>query len=241
MRHPKYELFYWPGIQGRGEFARLAFEDAGVPYVDVARGAGGMKAMMRLLEVGAGGLVPFAPPILRAGKILVAQTSLVLEFLGPRLGLAPKDEAGRLAVQQIQLTIADVVAEAHDVHHPIGSSLYYEDQKKEAKRAAASFKKHRIPKYLGWLDAVLERNGRNKSKWLVGRSLTYADLSTFQLMSGLAYAFPNAMKASRRFPRLVEHRARVAERPRLAKYLASERRIPFNEDGIFRHYPELDA
>jgi glutathione S-transferase len=237
MRHPKYELFYWPGIQGRGEFVRLAFEDAGVPYVDIARlskkDGGGMDALMRMLDGGDA----FAPPILRAGTIVVAQTSLILDFLGPRLGLAPKDEAGRLLTQQIQLTIADAVVEAHDVHHPIGGGLYYEDQKKESKRRATLFRKERIPKYLGWMDEVL-----GKKRWLTGRTLTYADLSAFQLLSGLGYAFPKAMKKMHaQFPRLVELRERVADRPRLAAYLNSDRRLPFNEDGIFRHYPELDA
>ena len=33
-----YELHYWPRIQGRGEFVRLALEQAGAEYVDVARG-----------------------------------------------------------------------------------------------------------------------------------------------------------------------------------------------------------
>ncbi len=232
----KYELFYWPGIQGRGEFIRLAFEEAGVAYEDTR----GVAAMMRLLEGKTrGGLRPFAPPILRAGKILVAQTSLVLEFLGPRIGLVPKAEAGRLAVQQIQLTIADLVVEAHDVHHPIGGSLYYEDQKKESLRRAAPFRKERIPKYLAWLDAVLAANG---GKWLVGRSITYADTSAYQVLSGLAYAFPKAMRRMHaKHPRLVELRERVAARPNIRAYLASGRRIPFNREGIFRGYPELDA
>jgi glutathione S-transferase len=231
-----YELFYWPGIQGRGEFVRLAFEEAGVAYED-KRDVG---AMMRLLEGKTrGALRPFAPPILRAGKILVAQTSLILDFVGPRIGLAPKSEAGRLATQQIQLTLADLVVEAHDAHHPVGGSLYYEDQKKESKRRAAPFRKERIPKHLAWLDAVLVANG---GKWLVGRSITYADTSAFQVLSGLAYAFPKAMKrVHAKYPRLVALRERVAARPNIVSYLASGRRIPFNEDGLFRHYPELDA
>lgn len=231
-----YELFYWPGIQGRGEFVRLAFEEAGVAYRDERD----VDAMMRLLAGHTrGGLRPFAPPILRAGKILVAQTSLILDFLGPRIGLAPKSEAGRLATQQIQLTLADLVVEAHDVHHPIGGSLYYEDQKKESKLRAAPFRKERIPKYLDWLDAVLIKNG---GKWLVGRSITYADTSAYQVLSGLAYAFPKVMqRMHRKHPRLVELRDRVGSRPNIAAYLASGRRIPFNTRGIFRGYPELDG
>jgi glutathione S-transferase len=226
----RYELFYWPGIQGRGEFVRLAFEEAGVPYADERD----VDAMMRLLRGTA-----FAPPLLRAGKIVVAQTSLILEFLGPRLGLAPRGEAGRLATQQIQLTIADLVVEAHDVHHPCGGGLYYEDQKKESLRRAVLFRKERIPKYLGWLDLVLGGSG---GAWLVGRSLTYADLSAFQAVSGLEYALPRVMKRMRaRHPKVFALRDRVAARPRIAAYLGSGRRIPFNEHGIFRHYPELDG
>lgn len=237
----RYELFYWPGIQGRGEFVRLALEEAGADYED----KGDVAAMMRMIGGATPGLAPFAPPFLRAGKIVVAQTSLVLDFLGQRLGLAPKADAGRWATQQIQLTIADLVVEAHDVHHPIGSGLYYEDQKKESKRRAELFRKERIPKYVAWLDAALAKNGgarRARSGWLVGRSLTYADTSAFQVLSGLDYAFPRVMKRMRaKHPAIFALQERVAARPRIAAYLASGRRIPFNEEGIFRHYPELDA
>jgi glutathione S-transferase len=241
-RPARIELYYWPGIQGRGEFVRLALEDGGAEYVDVARGKGGMAAMMRFLAGKRPGALPFAPPFVKVGDAVVSQTANVLAFLAPRLGLVPDDEALRAEATQIQLTIADVVAEAHDAHHPIAVSLYYEDQKREAKRRAASFVKERIPRYLGWLEQVLARNRRSAGRWLVGRDRTYVDLSAFQLVDGLRYAFPNAMaRTERRLPRLVALRDRVAARPRIAAYLASERRIPFNEDGIFRHYPELDA
>jgi len=235
-----YELFYWPSIQGRGEFVRLALEQAGAAYVDVARREGGMDAMMALLDEG-DEHPPFAPPILRDGEILVAQTAAILLHLGPRLGLTPVDEAGRLWTHQIQLTIADVVAEAHDTHHPVGAALYYEDQKTEAARAAEGFRRERITKYLGWLETVLDRNTAG-SGWLVGGEITYADLSAFQLVEGLTYAFPRATaEALSRAPRLVALAERVRAAPRIKAYLASERRIPFNEDGVFRRYPELDA
>jgi len=235
---PPYELYYWPGIQGRGEFVRLALEQAAAPYVDVARQPKGMTAMMKLLERGGDGLRPFAPPFLKSGGLVIAQTATILAYLGPRLGLAPRDEPTQLRAQQLQLTIADLVGEAHDTHHPIAGSLYYEDQKREARRRSQSFVEERIPKYLGYFEQVLEDNG---GRHLIGRALSYVDLSAFQVISGLDYAFPNAMaRQARRIPLLRRLHGRVAEQPPLAAYLASERRLPFNEQGIFRHYPELD-
>lgn len=244
--HPPYKLFYWPGIQGRGEFIRLAFEAAGVPYVDVGRlpasRGGGAAAVARLLEEPGPWLTPFGPPVLLHGKTLVAQTAAILEYLAPRLGLVPREEAGRRRAHQIQLTIADLVAETHDTHHPIASSLYYEDQKPEAVRRAGAFVHKRVPKFLRYLDCALDSNPAGKGRWLVGRGLTYVDLSTFQVLAGLRYAFPRAMaRHERRVPRLGALHDRVAALPPIAAYLASDRRIPFNEAGIFRHYPELDV
>ena len=74
------------------------------------------------------------------------------------------------------------------------------------------------------------------------RKLTYADLSLFQMLEGLRYAFPNAMKRQeKKMPRALALLERVARRPRIAAYFASKRRIPFNEQGIFRYYKELDG
>jgi glutathione S-transferase len=236
----RYELHYWPEIQGRGEFVRLALEEAGADYVDVARGRGGTAAMFKLLESERMKQPPFAPPFLKAGKLVIGQTANILLFLGARHRLAPRDEAGRLWVHQLQLTIADFVDEAHDTHHPIGSGLYYEDQKKEAKRRTADFLTNRAPKYFGYFEDVVARN--RGSKYLAGKRLTYADLSLFQIVSGMRYAFPKAMaKLERKVPRVVAVYDLVEKRPRIAAYLASERRIPFNEYGIFRQYAELDA
>ena len=238
----RVELYYWPTIQGRGEFVRLLLEEAGAEYVDVARTKGGMRAMMRFLAGKEKGALPFAPPFVKVGRTVVAQTAEILAFLAPRLRLVPGDEALRAEASQIQLTIADLVAEVHDAHHPIAGSLYYEDQKKEAKRRARSLVRQRLPKYLEWLENVLARNNRGKGRWLVGRDRTYVDLSAFQVMAGLRYAVPNAMaRLERRLPHLVALHDRVAARPRIAAYLASPRRLPFNQAGIFRHYPELDA
>ena len=238
----RYELYYWPMIQGRGEFIRLAFEAAGVPYVDVARlpknKGGTVEAITKLLAGSVKGTRPFAPPILKAGRVVVAQTSAILQHVGPKLGLVPKDAAGRLAVDQHQLTIMDLAAEAHDTHHPISTSLYYEDQKPEAKRRAATFIADRIPKFLGYFERTLDQSAGN---YLLGRTASYADLTVFQVLRGLDYAFPNGMKKiARRIKKLRDLEARLADRPKLAAYLASERRIPFNEMGIFRRYPELD-
>ncbi len=233
-----YELYYWPEIQGRGEFVRLALEDAGVEYVDVARRRGGTSAMLKLLDDERVKTPSFAPPFLKAGKLLIGQTANILLFLGPRHQLAPAGEAGRLWTHQLQLTMADFVVEIHDAHHPISSSLYYEDQRKEARRRTQDFLKSRAPKYLGYFEGVLEKS---PGRYLVGRTATYADFSLFQIVAGLRYAFPRAMaRLEKRHPRVVAVHDRVGERPRIAAYLDSERRMAFNQMGIFRHYKELD-
>ena len=238
----RYELYYWPGIQGRGEFVRLALEEAGANYVDVARmpnANGGVPAMMSLLDGTRIKHPPFAAPFLKSGKLVIAQTANILLFLGSRHHLAPQGEAGRLWTHQLQLTLADFVVEIHDTHHPISARLYFEDQRKEAKRRSADFLKYRAPKFLDYFEHVIEEAGR---AYLLGRALSYADLSLFQVIDGLRYAFPNAMaRIERKVPRCVALHERVANRPRIAAYLASERRIAFNEQGIFRHYRELDA
>lgn len=239
-----YRLYYWPGLQGRGEFVRLALEEAAADYVDVARESGkgyGVAALMRFMDAKHVLHASFAPPYLKAGRFIVGQTANILLFLGPRHGLAPRSEVGRLWTHQLQLTIADLVAEVHDTHHPVAGSLYYEDQKKEARRRSADFRQSRMPKYLGYFEQILTRNARSQ-RYLTGARLTYADLSIFQIMSGLSYAFPRAMaRAAHRYRRLTTLSRVVQDRPRIAAYLASQRRVPFNEDGIFRHYPELDA
>ena len=233
----RYELYYWPGIQGRGEFVRLALREAGADYVDVARHKGGMEKLQRVMARSP--YPSFAPPFLKAGRLMIGQTANILAYLGPRHGLAPKSESGRLWVHQLQLTIADLVAEAHDTHHPIASSLYYEDQRREARRTAKYFVAERMPKYLGYFEDVLASGG--KGAHLAGRTVSYADLSLFQVVEGLRYAFPKAMRRlERKHPRVVALHDRVAERPRIATYVSSANRISFNQNGIFRHYPELD-
>jgi glutathione S-transferase len=235
----RYELYYWAEIQGRGEYVRLALEEAGADYVDVARLKGGEAKMMRLMERAE--TPSFAPPFLKAGKLLIGQTANILLYLGEQHGLAPKTVAGRLWTHQLQLTISDFVVEIHDTHHPIGSGLYYEDQKPEAKRRTADFLAHRVPKYLGYFEKVLTANKAGKGRHLVGARLTYADLSLFQILAGLRYAFPQAMaKLEKKYPNVRAVHDTVRARPNIAAYLDSPRRIPFNEMGIFRHYPELD-
>ncbi|MDR3449567.1 MAG: glutathione S-transferase family protein [Alphaproteobacteria bacterium] len=233
-----YELYYWPGIQGRGEFVRLALEEAGAAYIDVAREGRGEDAMLRLMEGEGTDCRPFAPPFLKTGKFTIAQTANILLFLGSRHGLAPASEKGRLWTHQLQLTIADWVVEAHDTHHPISGNLYYEDQKEAALVRARVFRRERIPKFLGYFESILEKNGKI---FLNGARLSYADLSLFQMMEGLQYAFPRAMRRLRRScPKVISLCETVAQRLRIAAYLVSDRRLAFNEEGIFRHYPELD-
>jgi glutathione S-transferase len=233
----RYELYYWSSIQGRGEYVRLALEEAGVDYADVARTERGMAAMMKTMEARSG-TPPFAPPFLKAGKLVIGQTANILLYLGSRHGLAPKAEAGKLWVHQLQLTVADFVLEIHDTHHPLGPSLYYEDQRAPAKKRTDEFWKERAPKYLGYFERLLENNG---GSYVTGRRLTYVDLSLFQIVEGLRYAFPKRMKAFERdIPGVVDLYDRVAVRPNIKAYLASPRRIAFNEDGIFRRYKTLD-
>ncbi|MGA8612485.1 MAG: glutathione S-transferase [Xanthobacteraceae bacterium] len=234
----RYELYYWPSIQGRGEFVRLALE-AGADYVDVARrGKSGMAAMVKFLESKSLARPPYAPPFLKAGKEIIAQTALILFYLGPRLGLAPRDEAGRLWAHQLQLTITDLVVHIHDTHHPVSGWLYYEEQKPAAKRRTQDFWRYRAPKFLGYFERVLQRNG---GKYTVDRGLSYVDLSLFQIVEGLRYAFPKRMKRfERKVPLLIALHDRVAQRPRIKAYLSSERRIPFSQWGIYRYFKELD-
>lgn len=241
----RYELYYWPDIEGRGEFIRLALEQAGANYVDVARLAEqdsmGLPTIMDLLEESTVATPPFAPPFLKAGKLLIAQTANILFFLGPRLKLVPEDEASRLWANQLQLTIADLVTEAHDTHHPISGSLYYKDQQTEAKRRAAFFITERIPKFLSYFEQLPVAHAQDVP-YLVGDALSYVDLSLFQIIAGLHYAFPKTMRRLQTdYPRLHALHAQVMTDPGIAAYLASPRRIPFNKNGIFRHYAELDA
>jgi glutathione S-transferase len=236
-----YRLYYWSGIPGRGEFVRLALEDAGADYVDVAKQRNGDALMMKFMQKRGLAHPPFAPPFLEAGDLVIGQTAAILLYLGDHCGLAPQDAAQRLWTHQIQLTIADLVTEAHDAHHPLGAHLYYEEQKPEALRRAKAFREERIPKFLGWLEEILARNPAG-SGHLVGTDASYADLSLFQAVEGLRYAFPKALaRALKEAPRVAAHAERVASRPRIRAYLASERRLGFNEQGIFRRYPELDA
>jgi glutathione S-transferase len=236
----RYELYYWPSIQGRGELIRLALEEAGVDYVDVARRAGrrGVPAMMKLMQSRRLAHPPYAPPFLKAGKIIVAQTANILLFLGARLKLAPRDEAGRLWAHQLQLTISDLVDEIHDTHHPVSSWLYFEEQRPAARRRSKDFWRYRVPKFLGYFERVLNKNG---GRFTIGRRLTYVDLSLFQIVEGLRYAFPKRMKRfERKIPGLIALHDRIAKRPRIASYLASPRRIPFSQWGIYRYFKELD-
>ncbi|UFN47402.1 glutathione S-transferase [Roseomonas sp. OT10] len=240
-----YELYYWPEIPGRGEFVRLALEEAALPYVDVARGQDaqgqGISALAAALRDRHEPHPPFAPPFLRTGTRTIGQTAAILLYLGATHGLAPEDEADRIWTHQIQLTLCDLVGEVHDTHHPIAAALYYQDQKQEAARRAKDFRETRLPKFLGWVERVLSVNPAGPGH-LVGGALTYADLSLFQVVAGLHHAFPVATaRVLATAPKVAALHATVAGRPRIRAYLDSPRRLPFNEQGIFRHYPELDG
>ncbi|TXC72090.1 glutathione S-transferase [Sphingomonas ginsenosidivorax] len=232
-----YDLWYWPSIQGRGEFVRLALEAAEIPYVDRARDSG-EEGLMADMEARSG-RVPFAPPYLDTGGRVIAQVANILMYLGERHDLAPSGMADRLWLNQLQLTIADLVAEVHNVHHPVAMMDYYDDQKPEAARAAKQFREERLPKFLGHFEDAVEAN---PGDWLIDHRWTYCDTSLFQIVEGLRYMFPRRMKTLEPdYPNLTRIRDQVAEIPAVRAYLNSDRRIAFNTDGIFRHYPELDS
>ncbi len=238
-----YELYYWPGIQGRGEYVRLALEYADAKYVDLAlvpeKKGGGVPALEKYLSGKGVQRPPFAPPFLKAGRLLIGQTPNILLFLGDQLNIAPRDDGGRFWTHQLQLTIADLIVEVHDTHHPIGGGLYYEEQKPEAKRRAAEFLARRVPKFFRYFDRVLAQN--DSGPGMVGKSLTYADLSLAQVLAGLQYAFPKAMrKALAKQKRLEKLEEFVFSRPRIERYVRSGRRLKFNDDDLYRHYAELD-
>ncbi|MBA2935330.1 glutathione S-transferase [Sphingomonas sp. CGMCC 1.13654] len=229
-----YELWYWPGTPGRGEFVRLSLEAGGIDYIDQSFEQ--PDALMTDIKTRVP--EPFAPPYLVADDLVIAQVANILLYLGDEHGLAPKDKAGRYFAHQVELTITDMTAEAHDTHHPVELMSYYEDQKPEAKRRAADFRDNRISKFMGWFERALERSSGD---WMTGGKWCYADLSLFQLVDGIRYAFPKRMKALEGdWPKLIALYDRVAKLPELQDYLGSDRRQPYG-DGIFRHYPELDA
>ena len=237
----RYELYYQPSIQGRGEFVRLALEDSGADYIDVARDPNfGRPGIMKFLEDPSLEHPPFAPPFLKAGKLVISQTANILQFLAPRLALVPKSEPSRLWANQLQLTIADWLYETGQTHHPIANVLYYEQQADEAKKRAAHFTAIRIPKFLGYFERILKQHGKG-GDFIFGKKVSYVDLSLFQMIEGLRYAFPKTMaRLEAQHAKMAALHDRVLLRPRIAAYLSSPRRLAFNEQGIFRHYPELE-
>ncbi len=232
-----YKLWYWPAIQGRGEFVRLTMEAAGIAYVDGAR-EHGVETLLKDMKAREP-FAPFAPPYLDTGKMVIAQVAHILTWLSDAHGLAPKDEKILFWVIQLQLTVTDLVAEVHNVHHPVALDDYYEKQKPEAKRYAEGFREARIPKFLGYFERATHAVA---GEWIAGEHWSPIDTSLFQVVEGLRYAFPRRMEAVvGDYPGLAALHDRVADLPGIAAYLKSGRRIAFNEDGIFRHYPELDA
>jgi glutathione S-transferase len=242
MSDPVYELYYWPTIPGRGEFVRLVLEDADQPYVDIARlpeaEGGGVAGLQRALAAAPLGL---APPMLKLGQTSICQTLQICNFVAKRQGRLPAGRSGESDAQHLAGTLYDFVVEIHNVHHPLSSALHYEEQKTEAARAAMAFVEHRLPKFLGFFERCIEHNA-GREPWLLGTDLSYVDLWLFQVTEGLRYAFPKTMSQRMgSYPKVASANDAVRARPPLASYLASERRIPFNEQGLFRHYPELDV
>ncbi|RMB54666.1 glutathione S-transferase [Sphingomonas sp. PP-CE-3A-406] len=232
-----YKLWYWPSLQGRGEFVRLALEGAEIAYEDCARTVGEEGLLANLND--RTGRTPFAPPYLELDGLVIAQVANILMYLGERHGLAPSNMADRLWLNQLQLTIADIVAEVHNVHHPVAMMDYYDDQKPEAARAAKQFREARMPKYLGHFEDAAQAN---TGDWLIDHKWSYADTSLFQVIEGLRYMFPQRMKTLEPdYPNLIRIHDQVAALPGIKAYLKSDRRVAFNTDGIFRAYPELDA
>lgn len=232
-----YDLWYWTGIQGRGEFVRLVLEGAGIRYQDRAREEGD-EALLKDMDARQG-FAPFAPPYLVDGDFAIAQVAHILAWLTDKHLLGSGDPNTDLQLIQLQLTVTDVIAEVLNVHHPVAADKYYHEQKDEAVRAAASFRNARMPKYFGYFEAAL---GVNEGPFALGDKWSHVDTSLFQLVEGLTYMFPRRMAALKpRYPRLHVLRDAVARIDKIAAYLASDRRLPFSEEGLFRHYPELDA
>ncbi|KJZ73419.1 hypothetical protein HIM_07213 [Hirsutella minnesotensis 3608] len=245
-----YELIYWPGLPGRGEFIRLLFEEAGVSYTDTAKN-GDEQAVATVVDYmgpdnkGDANNPPiFASPVLKHGSLVLNQTPNILLYLAPKLGLAPAPGDDALFhLNQLVLTILDgLVNEVHETHHPIAVSRYYNEQKPEAKKRSKAFTDERLPKYLGYLQRVLEAKTSGSGPWLYGDSLTFADLVLFQSIDGTNYAFPKTManlKGSGKYDGVFKLYDAVKDRPKIKDYLASDRRAQYGE-GIWRHYPELE-
>jgi len=231
------QLWYWPSIPGRGEFIRLPLEAAGVPYRDMARELGA-DALMEDMEKRQGHR-PFAPPYIVDGGLVIGQVAHILTVLSDRHGFGAGELSRDLQLIQLQLDITDVVEEVHSVHHPLGVGKYYEEQKEAALIRAKEFREERMVKWLNHFEHELSLEG---GPFVLGERWSHVDTSLSQLLRGLAYAFPRRSAALQgRYPRLQACREAVANLPGVAAYRASDRCIPFNKDGIFRHYPELDA
>ncbi len=234
----RYGLWYWPDIEGRGEFVRLPLEAAGVDYVECAR-EHCVETLVADMERHAAARGPFAPPYLELDGILIAQVANILLFLGDHHHFGAVNIADRFWLNQLQLTVADMVAEVHNVHHPLDVSLAYEEQKDAALKAAAAFREDRIPKFLDYFEHAAKAS---PGEWLIDHRWTYVDTSLFQLVEGLRYMFPKRMATiEAEYPAVVRVHDLVADLPGIRAYRKSDRRLPFNEQGIFRHYPELDA
>ncbi|KAI0205629.1 glutathione S-transferase protein-like protein [Astrocystis sublimbata] len=257
-----YELIYWCSCPARGEHIRLALEEAGAPYSDTL--SLGMEKCWKKVEeyiaddyMGESGNPPYyAPPFFKHGSLMISQTSNILMYLGPRLGLSGSKEGDAYRVNALALTALDGLSdEVHQTHHPIAHDLFWEDQKEESRRCSKEWVKDRLPKHLGFWDKVLKcekalpgawsmgESEASPGPWLLGDTFTYADLVLFQCIDGVLFAFPRAMKQAKdsgKYDRVFQLHDAVAARPNIAAYLSSNRRQEYNI-GIYRYYEENDV
>ncbi|KAL8377496.1 hypothetical protein RB595_008259 [Gaeumannomyces hyphopodioides] len=246
MSSNDFHLIYWPGFPGRGEFVRIALEEAGIAYKDTAHQVDGMSVMQAQLAGDDKNPPVFAVPALRHGDVLISQTPNILQYLGEVAGLAPTAAAGgagRHHVHALALTALDGFGdEVHGTHHPVDVAAYYDDQRAEALRYARVYVGGRLPKFLAYFEGVLAAPTSGAGPWLYGGRLTYADLALYHGLDGVHFAFPKAVakaKESGKYGRVFALYDAVKERPNIKAYLASERRQKYS-DGLFRYYPELD-
>jgi glutathione S-transferase len=246
----EYELIYWPSLPGRGEFVRLVLEAGGASYSDIAAKSipDSAQAVLGLIaesNIGDATNPPiFAPPFLRHGDLSMNQTMNILRYLAPKFGLeGDGSEATKVHLASIAATIFDGLCnEAHETHHPIASSAYYEDQKPEAAKRAKNYIEERLPKFLTYVTRVLKAKTSGGGPWLYGGTFTYADIVLFQCIDGNLFAFPKTMaklRADSKYDGVFKLYEAVKEVPKIAAYLSGKRPYQYGE-GIWRHYPELE-
>jgi glutathione S-transferase len=184
-----FELIYWPGDPGRAEHIRLALEYAGAKYIDTALSKDALTTVLAQIsddQLGDSLNPPcYAPPILRHGQLAINQTPNVLLYLGPKLGLVPgidENPNNLFRVNALALSALDGLSnEVHNCHHPISTSLYYEEQKDESIRASTAWVTKRLPIFLAYFQKVLSGEASGQGPWLFGGKTSYADLVLYHV------------------------------------------------------------